>query len=106
MGFSHSEAPVKLSQRTLTFADRVAYQRVIEEVYWRHRIWPDGTRSTFASELNFPAFLAFQPVPEGSTLGLLAVGALGLGLFLLKGKKPNELQGARPENVVVKRTSD
>src|SRR5947207_7100570 len=26
--------------RTLTFADRVAYQRVIEEVYWRHRIWP------------------------------------------------------------------
>jgi hypothetical protein len=28
-------------QRTmLTFADRVAYQRAIEEVYWRHRIWP------------------------------------------------------------------
>src|SRR5215470_858248 len=26
--------------RTLTFADRVAYQRAIEEVYWRHRIWP------------------------------------------------------------------
>src|SRR6266478_526810 len=26
--------------KTLTFADRVAYQRVIEEVYWRHRIWP------------------------------------------------------------------
>ena len=24
----------------LTFADRVAYQRVIEEVYWHHRIWP------------------------------------------------------------------
>ena len=28
------------SQRTLTFADRVAYQRAVEEVYWRHRIWP------------------------------------------------------------------
>jgi len=28
------------SQRTLTFAERVAYQRAIEEVYWRHRIWP------------------------------------------------------------------
>jgi N-acetylneuraminic acid mutarotase len=28
------------SNRTLTFADRVAYQRAIEEVYWRHRIWP------------------------------------------------------------------
>ena len=27
-------------QRTLTFADRVAYQRAIEDVYWRHRIWP------------------------------------------------------------------
>ena len=24
----------------LTFTDRVAYQRAIEEVYWRHRIWP------------------------------------------------------------------
>src|SRR5215475_11790143 len=27
-------------QRALTFAERVAYQRTIEEVYWRHRIWP------------------------------------------------------------------
>ncbi len=26
--------------RTLSFAERVAYQRTIEEVYWRHRIWP------------------------------------------------------------------
>jgi hypothetical protein len=25
----------------LTFADRVAYQSAIEDVYWRHRIWPD-----------------------------------------------------------------
>jgi N-acetylneuraminic acid mutarotase len=25
---------------TLTLGDRVAYQRAIEEVYWRHRIWP------------------------------------------------------------------
>ncbi len=24
----------------LTFADRIAYQSVIEDVYWRHRIWP------------------------------------------------------------------
>ncbi len=24
----------------LTFAERVSYQRAIEEVYWRHRIWP------------------------------------------------------------------
>jgi hypothetical protein len=27
-------------RRVLTFADRVAYQRAIEEVYWHHRIWP------------------------------------------------------------------
>src|SRR6266404_9101677 len=25
---------------SLTFADRVAYQTAIEDVYWRHRIWP------------------------------------------------------------------
>src|SRR5882724_10315341 len=24
----------------LSFAERVAYQRAIEDVYWRHRIWP------------------------------------------------------------------
>jgi hypothetical protein len=28
------------SQRTLTFEDRVAAQRAIEQVYWNHRIWP------------------------------------------------------------------
>ena len=27
--------------RTLSFADLVAYQRAIEDVYWRHRIWPN-----------------------------------------------------------------
>jgi hypothetical protein len=26
--------------RSLTFAERVQYQRNIEEVYWRHRLWP------------------------------------------------------------------
>jgi hypothetical protein len=35
-----SSAPLKLSQRTLSFTERVSYQRAIEEVYWRHRIWP------------------------------------------------------------------
>src|SRR6201988_2105858 len=38
--FFHPETPAKGSQRMLTFAERVAYQRAIEEVYWRHRIWP------------------------------------------------------------------
>src|SRR5262249_43057120 len=26
--------------KQLSFEDRVAYQRAIEDVYWRHRIWP------------------------------------------------------------------
>ncbi len=34
------EAASKVSERTLTFAERLVYQRGIEEVYWRHRIWP------------------------------------------------------------------
>jgi N-acetylneuraminic acid mutarotase len=40
LAFFRPEAPSKPSIRTLTFAERVAYQRAIEEVYWRHRIWP------------------------------------------------------------------
>ena len=39
-----AEAPTKFSQRTLTFADRVAYQRAVEEVYWQHRVWPKERR--------------------------------------------------------------
>jgi hypothetical protein len=31
--------------RTLSFAERVAYQTAIEDVYWRHRIWPDTNPS-------------------------------------------------------------
>ena len=40
LAFLHPESTSTVSHRTLTFADRVAYQRAIEEVYWRHRIWP------------------------------------------------------------------
>src|SRR3954467_13738525 len=40
LGPSQSRGPTNPSQRTLTFAERVAYQRGIEDVYWRHRIWP------------------------------------------------------------------
>src|SRR5690348_10195965 len=39
------EAPAKASGRTLTLRERVAHQRAIEEVYWRHRIWPKQNRS-------------------------------------------------------------
>jgi hypothetical protein len=42
--FLHPEAGAKVAKRTLTFAERVAYQRAIEEIYWRHRIWPKDNR--------------------------------------------------------------
>jgi N-acetylneuraminic acid mutarotase len=42
LGFFRPETPAKNSQRTLTFKERMIYQRTIEEVYWRHRIWPRG----------------------------------------------------------------
>ena len=38
--FATADPLETFSQRTLTFAERVAYQRAIEDVYWRHRIWP------------------------------------------------------------------
>jgi N-acetylneuraminic acid mutarotase len=40
--------------RTLTFVERVAYQRAIEDVYWRHRIWPRsrGERPDAKPSLN------------------------------------------------------
>ena len=40
LAFFRPEASTKVSERTLTFPERVAYQRAIEDVYWRHRIWP------------------------------------------------------------------
>src|SRR6478735_1773617 len=43
LAFFYPEAPAKTSHPAaagLTFTQRVAYQRAIEEVYWRHRIWP------------------------------------------------------------------
>src|SRR4030095_15917114 len=39
-GAASAEASATQKKSTLTFAERVAYQRAIEEVYWRHRIWP------------------------------------------------------------------
>src|SRR5204862_3970840 len=43
--------------KTLTFAERVAYQRAIEEVYGRHRIWPKespDTRPSLDSVMSQP----------------------------------------------------
>jgi hypothetical protein len=43
LAFLHPQAPATASHPVaagLTFEERVSYQRAIEEVYWRHRIWP------------------------------------------------------------------
>ena len=39
LALSQHELPGR-AQRTLTLQERMSYQRAIEEVYWRHRIWP------------------------------------------------------------------
>jgi hypothetical protein len=41
LGFFRAKTPATDPNRTLTFGERVAYQRAIEDVYWRHRIWPE-----------------------------------------------------------------
>jgi len=41
LGFFSPQAPLKVSERTVSFAERVTYQRAIEDVYRRHRIWPE-----------------------------------------------------------------
>jgi hypothetical protein len=38
--FGSPNPQTAVPDRTLTFAERASYQRAIEEVYWRHRIWP------------------------------------------------------------------
>src|SRR5580765_987152 len=45
LAYSHPEASTKVSPRMLTFAQRVSYQRAIEEVCWSHRIWPTENRN-------------------------------------------------------------
>ena len=40
LGSLHTLTKPAQHHTALTLADRVAYQRAIEEVYWRHRIWP------------------------------------------------------------------
>src|SRR5438874_9140320 len=39
LAFFHVDR-ANVSTRILTFEERVAYQGAIEDVYWRHRIWP------------------------------------------------------------------
>src|SRR5437867_3741565 len=45
LAFLHPQAPSNAAQRSLTFEERVSYQRAIEDAYWRHRIWPKENSS-------------------------------------------------------------
>jgi len=40
LAFLRPATPSNVWNSTLTFAERVSYQRAIEDVYWCHRIWP------------------------------------------------------------------
>src|SRR5947208_9365476 len=42
LAFLHPQAPSNPAAAGLTFEERVSYQRAIEDVYWRHRIWPSN----------------------------------------------------------------
>jgi N-acetylneuraminic acid mutarotase len=52
------EPASKISDSTLTFGERVAYQRAIEEVYWRHRIWPRNGGERPDSKPSFDAVMS------------------------------------------------
>src|SRR5947207_3441375 len=65
--------------RTLTFADRVTYQRAIEEVYWQHRIWPKanaGPKPPLEKENRVkPTTVAWRTEPlqlKGARAGTMA----------------------------------
>src|SRR5437763_12200974 len=40
ISYLHPTRSTKICRGALTFQQRVTCQRAIEEVYWRHRIWP------------------------------------------------------------------
>ena len=77
LAYFRPDAPAKVSHRALTFADRVAYQRAIEEIYWRHRIWPkersdrkpllDEVMPSVQLEKKVEAELSLQTHPAGWT---------------------------------------
>src|SRR5258705_12010361 len=56
--FFQRDAPAKFSRQTLSFAERVAYQHAIEDVYWRHRIWPKNSGERPDPKPSFDAVMS------------------------------------------------
>src|SRR6516164_4321681 len=86
LAFFRPEASTKISERTLTFAERVAYQRAIEEVYWRYRTWPkerpdpkpslDAVMSQAQLEKKVEDYLRDSQELENQCQGSLTTGQL------------------------------
>jgi hypothetical protein len=87
LAFFRSELPGTTgSQGTLTFAEYVAYQRAIEDVYWRHRIWPkerpdpkpslDAVMSQAELEKKVEDYLRNSQELENQCQGSLTTGQL------------------------------
>jgi N-acetylneuraminic acid mutarotase len=56
--------------RALSFAERVAFQRAIEDVYWRHRIWPRNRGENPHPKPSFDAVMS-QAQLENKVAGYL-----------------------------------
>jgi hypothetical protein len=71
----HPQAPANTSQTMLTFEERVSYQRAIEDVYWRHRVWPNE-----------------RPDPKPSLDAVMSQGQLGKKVqrYLRKSQAPED----------------
>jgi N-acetylneuraminic acid mutarotase len=92
VGVNGHESPPSLpafaipKKGNLTLADRIRYQRAIEEVYWRHRIWPkenagpkptlDAVVSQAQLEEKVRSYLQNSQILEDSWHGPIRAGEL------------------------------
>src|SRR5436190_15150337 len=80
MAFFGPQAPTKVSPRSLSFAERVSYQRAIQDVYWRHHIWPKENPNPKPSLDAVISQTQLEKKVEES--GRLSVQLTGSGRFL------------------------
>ena len=95
--FFRSSVPSQLPQRTLTFAERVSYQRAIEDVYWRHRIWPKDNPNPKPS---LDAVIS-QVSPGLVSLGTAGITAAQVGHCVILGQAQHQVQ--RPQALAGRR---